>query len=256
MVTVPQVVLIILWVTAFSTLGGLTGIALPYGSIVLHGAVVGAIMGDMSTGLYLGGTYELMNIGLNSLGGAVLPNYNLGVITGVAFGAVTNVETGTAIGIVVATLSAALRVLTGILGAFFLHKAQALVDRKEIRKAVRWIRIGILPSILLDGVIPLTVLFIFGAAVVELINNRIPDWLLAGFRNAGNVLPALGFAILLRSMNLKRHLQYLIIGFVLFAYMGVGVIGAALAAVALAMMSYYNNQRIADIQKQGGVEDE
>lgn len=256
MITISQGIRIILWVTALSTLGGMTGISFPYGGIVLHGVVVGAIMGDVSAGLYLGGTYELMNIGLNALGGTALPNYNLGVIVGVAFGAVTNVETGTAVGIVVATLSSALKVLTGMLGTFFLHKAQNLVEQKKLKKAVRWIRIGLLPSILMEGVIPLAILFLFGAAVVEVINNRIPDWLLTGFRNAGNMLPALGFATLLRSMKLKGNLQYLIIGFVLFAYLGVSALGVALAALALAMMYYYNNQKLADIRKAGGEDDE
>lgn len=50
-------------------------------------------MGDVATGFYLGGTYELMNIGLNPLGGSTVPNYNMGVVVGVAFGAVTNMET-------------------------------------------------------------------------------------------------------------------------------------------------------------------
>ena len=71
------------------------------------------------------------------------------------------------------------------------------------------------------------------------------------------MLPAIGFAILLRSMNLKGNFQYLLIGFVLFAYFGIGALGAALVGIALAMIAYYNNQKIADLQNSmGGVDDE
>ena len=73
MFTVPQIVLIILWYLFFSLLG-MFRINLPAGGVVLHGLVVGAIMGNVELGFYLGGTYELMNIGLNPLGGSTVPN--------------------------------------------------------------------------------------------------------------------------------------------------------------------------------------
>ena len=93
---------------------------------------------------------------------------------------------------------------------------------------MNWIRLGFWPRILLDATIPLIILFAFGAPLVEAINSVIPAWLLSGFKTAGNMLPAIGFAILLRSMNIKGNFQYVIIGFVLYAYLGIGALGAAL----------------------------
>lgn len=223
---------------------------------MLNGLVTGAIMGDLTTGFYLGGTYELMNIGLNPLGGSTVPNYNMGVVVGVAFGAVAGLETGMAVGIVVATLASTLDVLAKMCGSFFLHKAQDSIAKKDVKGMMRWIHIGFWPRILLDATIPLIILFVAGAPIVEAINNVIPEWLLSGFKNAGNMLPAIGFAILLRSMNLKGNFQYVIIGFVLFAYFNVGALGAALVGIALAMIAYYTNVRIAEAQNMGGVGDE
>lgn len=57
-------------------------------------------------------------------------------------------------------------------------------------------------------------------------------------------------------MNIKGNFQYVIIGFVLFAYFGIGALGAALVGVALAMIAYQNNVRIAEAQNMGGVGDE
>jgi PTS system mannose-specific IIC component len=256
MFTIPQIVLVILWYTVFSAASGWTGIGLPAGGVVLHGVVTGLIMGDVTTGFYLGGTYELMNIGLNPLGGSTVPNYSMGVVVGVAFGAVAGLETGMAVGIVVATLASTLDVLAKMVGSYFLHKAQKKLGEKDVDGAVKWCHIGFWPRIVLDGPLPLLILFIAGAPVVEAINNVIPSWLLAGFKNAGNMLPAIGFAILLRSMNLKGNFQYLLIGFVLYAYFSIGALGAALIGIALAMISYYNNQKIADMQNMGGVDDE
>lgn len=256
MFTTFQIVMVILWFTFYIALSSGTGLALTAGGVVLNGLVTGAIMGDLATGFYLGGTYELMNIGLNPLGGSTVPNYNMGVVVGVAFGAVTNLETGMAVGIVVATLASTLDVFAKMSGSFFLHEAQKRVDGRDIGGAMKWIRIGLWPRIILDAPLPLIILFIAGAPIVEAINNMIPAWLLSGFKNAGNMLPAIGFAILLRSMNIKGNFQYVIIGFVLFAYLGVGALGAALVGIALAMIAFYNSRRIAEMQNMGGVEDE
>ena len=57
-------------------------------------------------------------------------------------------------------------------------------------------------------------------------------------------------------MNIKGNFQYVIIGFVLFAYFGIGALGVALVGVALAMIAYQNNVRIAEAQNMGGVGDE
>lgn len=257
MFTVPQIVLVILWYTLYNVITSGTGLGLVAGGVVLNGLVTGAIMGDVATGFYLGGTYELMNIGLNPLGGSTVPNYNMGVVVGVAFGAVTNLETGMAVGIVVATLASTLDVFSKMIGSFFLHKAQNDVRAKKFQSAISWIHIGLWPRILLTSTIPLLILFIAGSPIVEAINNVIPAWLLNGFKNAGNVLPAIGFAILLRSMNLKGNFQYVLIGFVLYAYFKIGALGAALVGIALAMISYYNNNKIAELQNNmGGVDDE
>lgn len=184
MFSIPQMVLVTLWFTFYNLLTSGTGLGLAAGGVVLNGLVVGAIMGDISTGFYLGGTYELMNIGLNPLGGSTVPNYNMGVVVGVAFGAVAGVETGMAVGIVVATLASTLDVLAKMVGSFFLHKAQDAVGKKNIKGAMNWIRLGFWPRILLDATIPLIILFAFGAPLVEAINSVIPAWLLSGFKTA------------------------------------------------------------------------
>ena len=42
---------------------------------VIVGMISGLIMGDMNTGLMIGGTFQLMSLGVAALGGASAPNY-------------------------------------------------------------------------------------------------------------------------------------------------------------------------------------
>ena len=239
MFTAMQIILILLWFTGYDVYSKLFG-GFTAGGCVLHGVVVGTIMGNMEVGLFIGGTYELMNIGLNPLGGSTVPDYNMGTVIGTAFGAISGVETGMAVGIVVATLSTTLDVFGKTAGSFFLHRAQACFEAHDFKKGYNWIHIGLAPLTLLKG-----------------ITEAIPVWLLQGFKNAGNILPCLGFAILLRQLQVKGNFQYLLIGFFCFAYLGVNALGTALVGLALALLAFNQQNKFAVLEKAlGGDDDE
>jgi len=53
---------------------------------IVTGAVIGAILGDLQTGLVVGGTYQLMTIGNMPVGGAQPPNAVIGGIIRTACG--------------------------------------------------------------------------------------------------------------------------------------------------------------------------
>ena len=54
---------------------------------IVTGAVIGLILGDLNTGLLVGGTYQLMTIGNMPIGGAQPPNAVIGgIMCGAAFG--------------------------------------------------------------------------------------------------------------------------------------------------------------------------
>lgn len=256
MFTAMQIILILLWFTGYDVYSKLFG-GFTAGGCVLHGVVVGTIMGNMEVGLFIGGTYELMNIGLNPLGGSTVPDYNMGTVIGTAFGAISGAETGMAVGIVVATLSTTLDVFGKTAGSFFLHKAQACFEAHEFKKGYNWIHIGLAPLTLLKVTIPTIIVLVAGSALVAGITEAIPVWLLQGFKNAGNILPCLGFAILLHQLQVKGNFQYLLIGFFCFAYLGVNALGTALVGLALALLAFNQQNKFAVLEKAlGGDDDE
>ena len=92
-----------------------------------------------------------------------------------------------------------------------------------------------------------------GSALVAGITEAIPVWLLQGFKNAGNILPCLGFAILLRQLQVKGNFQYLLIGFFCFAYLGVNALGTALVG----LLAFNQQNKFAVLEKAlGGDDDE
>ena len=61
----------------------------------------------------------------------------------------------------------------------------------------------------------------------------IPAWLTAGITIATGILPALGFAQLVTMIASKETAVFLLLGFVLAAYLGVPVLGIVCIAVVI-----------------------
>ena len=67
-----QIILVFVWtfIIAIDQFDFLESLYQP----IVSGAVIGAILGDLPTGLVVGGTYQLMTIGNMPVGGAQPPN--------------------------------------------------------------------------------------------------------------------------------------------------------------------------------------
>lgn len=83
---------------------------------VIVGMISGLIMGDMNTGLMIGGTFQLMSLGVAALGGASAPNYGLATIIGtfIAVRTGTGVDAAIAVGLPVGLLAIQLEVVVRI----------------------------------------------------------------------------------------------------------------------------------------------
>ena len=64
---------------------------------IVTGAIVGAILGDVQTGLVVGGTYQLMTIGNMPIGGAQPPNAVIGGIMAAVFACSLNMDVNVAV---------------------------------------------------------------------------------------------------------------------------------------------------------------
>ena len=89
-------------------------------SKVVMGWILGLIFGDVKTGLYIGGTLQLMSMGVVGLAGASVPNYDVATLVAIpiAIAAGGKVDAGLAIGIPVAMLSVQVDILHKIANGF------------------------------------------------------------------------------------------------------------------------------------------
>lgn len=248
---------------------------------VFAGLFSGLVMGDVVTGLYIGGSLQLMVLGVGTFGGASKIDANSGAILATAFSVALGMEPKqavAAIAVPVASLMIQLDILARFANTFFAHRIDKNVEDMDYKAIGRNFLLGALPWSL-SRLVPVFLALAFGGGVVEkvvTILNGDLKWLGDGLSVAGAVLPAVGFAILLRYLPVKKHFPYLILGFTITALLttvfsniqllgtsvatvvkdfqgvfnGLPMLGVALIGFAFATISYKNSSNNTSTQSQ------
>lgn len=228
------------------------------GSAVFSGMITGLIMGDLQTGLFIGGSMQLTVLGVGTFGGASRIDANSGTLVATAFAVGTGMNPETALAAIGVPVAAIL-VYTDIAGrfanTFFGHMCDADIEKMNwgaynvhyLLGAVSW---------MLSRMIPVFLALAFGQGLVEGITTALNGdlkWLGDGLSVAGGALPAVGFAILLRYLPVKKHVAYLLLGFVVAALFGTAftsimnlnanivAVNGALGKGAVDMVGMFNN---------------
>ena len=204
------------------------------GSPVFAGFITGLVMGDLTTGLFIGGSLQLFVLGVGTFGGASRIDATSGAVLATAFSVSQGIETDlaiTTIAVPVAALLTYFDVLGRMTTTFFAHRIDAAIERFDYKGIERNYLLGAIPWAL-SRALPVFFALAFGGEFVQGVVNLVKEyqWVADGLTLAGRMLPGLGFAILL------RNLHYLAMGFGLTAmmtvlYSNVTSLGGAVAGI-------------------------
>ena len=210
------------------------------GPPVFAGFITGLIMGDLTTGLFIGGSLQLFVLGVGTFGGASRIDATSGAVLATAFSVAQGIKPELAIATIavpVATLLTYFDILGRMTTTYFAHRVDAAVERFDYKGIERNYLLGALPWAL-SRALPVFLALAFGGAFVQAIVDGVAGvkWLAAGLTLAGRMLPGLGFAILLRYLPVKRNLHYLALGFGLTAmltvlYSNIQTLGGAVSSI-------------------------
>jgi PTS system mannose-specific IIC component len=205
---------------------------------LISGFIAGLIIGDVQIGLLIGGTLELMALGVYTYGGATIPEYSVGAILGTYFGHASGFQVGLALAIPAALLLTQVDVLNRFLNFVFVHRADTYAEKGD---STSFDHMMVRYSHMIWGfsrAIPVFLAVAFGQPVVTAISTFFTNnaWINNGIRTAGGMLPALGFAMLLKIMPVQKYPYFLLLGFVMFAYLKMPLVGIAITGVAIAMI--------------------
>lgn len=234
--------LIIILLTIYVGIGVIDQISIQAGlyTPLFAAAFTGLLLNDLPTGLVIGATLQLMTLGVATYGGATVPDFLSGAIMGTAFAILSGngAEYGIGLAVPIGLLLTQLDILGRMTNTFFQHRADNYAEKGNVRGVEISNLMGMIPW-MLSRMIPVFIGLYFGEAVVQTINTLIPVWFMTGLKTAGQILPAMGIAILMRYLPLKKFYPYYIIGFVMMAYgssiftiLSVALVGLALAVIA------------------------
>lgn len=204
---------------------------------IVSGAVVGAILGDLQTGLVVGGTYQLMTIGNMPVGGAQPPNAVIGGIMAVVFAVSSKLEPAAAVGLAVPFA------LIGQYFVTFLFTIMSGLMAKADKYAEEANPTGIvklnylaMSALGLSFAVVVVIGLIGGSAAgaqLTALSERYA-WFMAGLGVAGGMMRYVGFAILLRIMLSGDLWGIYFAGFGLATIVGKieGLSGSALLIIA------------------------
>lgn len=208
------------------------------GSGVFIGFVLGLYFGDVTKGLAIGASIQLVYLGIIMTGGNVPADAALAAVIAIPIALKTGIDTDAAV---------ALAVPFGVLGVFL----------DQIRRTTNsiWVRMGdrkgifkcafLYPELMtiLLRFVPVFVLTLFGTDAVSSLLKVLPGWVITGFSVAGGILPAMGFAIIIVTIGKPKLLPYFFIGFFAVQYLGINTMAAAVFGVCISLLVIFNSMK-------------
>lgn len=207
------------------------------GRPIVLSPLIGLVLGDPGQGIMIGATLELIFMGNIKVGAAIPPD----VITGGVLGTTLAIISGKGAAIALA-LAIPISVLAEmVISSLFIFRS--LFNKRFIRYAedgnlnkVQWLHIGLgLLKPLLMGALTFAALEL-GTDTMKSFLHQIPAWVNSGLQVAGNMLPALGFALLMNVMYKKDVAPYFFLGFILSSYLKMPMIAIGGLGVVVALI--------------------
>lgn len=199
--------------------------------------LVGLALGDVQTGIMIGATLELVFMGVVSIGAATPPDTVTGSVLGTAFAILTNSgpEIALAIALPIAMLSQAMKIGIYIIRASLMPKALAYAEAGDTKgmERVHWTSFILLTAAM--GFIAFISVLI-GADAIKIFVESIPEAILTGMKAAAGLLPAVGFALLIKIMISKKLAVFYFFGFVLAAYLNLPIMAVALFGIIVSII--------------------
>lgn len=220
----------------FGQSGGFNGIAQP----LVACTIIGAMFGKVTEGIAVGAALQAMYLGVIQPGGALPSDRGFATFIGgsLAIASGTGVEGAIALAVPLGLLGVALFQFFMTINATFAHmgdKAAANGDGKGIVKAQLLAQI---PTFVVYVAI-YTAANYLGVGFVQNMINALPAQVLTALSIVGKILPAVGFAMLLKYIitpGQEWMLGFFVMGFVLLSNTSFNIVSLTLFGIGVAIL--------------------
>lgn len=224
---------------------------------IVMGALVGIVLGDIQTGIKVGAALELVWLGAMAIGASNPPDMISGSVIGTAYVIMTGQKVAAAVALatpISMLMQTFWNTMMMTLVPMLASKAEKYAKQGNARGVVNMhylavaIQIAILSALTAIG-------FYVGSATMETVMNQVPQWIISGLNYTMGIIPAIGFAMLVRMIVNKKTACFLFLGFLLAAYAKLSVVGITAFACVLAAILLFNMRDISTNDKEVFIDD-
>lgn len=220
--------------------------------------ITGLILGDMTSGVILGGTLELIALGWMNIGAAQSPDSALASIISTILVIVgqQSIPTGIAIALPVAAAGQVLTVFARTITVVFQHAADKAAEKANFG-LVDLLHVSALGVQALRVAIPVLFVAMFVSAdTVSQMLNAIPEVVTRGLQIAGGFIVVVGYAMVLNMMGVKYLMPFFFLGFLVggylnFSLLAFGGIGLIIALIYIQLNPNYHQSNNAAARGNG-----
>lgn len=222
--------------------------------------VVGLILGDVKTGIILGGTLELIALGWMNIGAAQSPDSALASVIATILVIVgkQDIQKGIAIALPVAAAGQVLTVFARTITVAFQHAADRAAEKADFKK-IEFLHFSALFIQALRVAVPSTIVAVFvSAEMVDSMLSLIPDVVTGGLAVAGGFIVVVGYAMVLNMMSVKYLMPFFFLGFVVggylnFSLLSFGIVGLIIALIYVQLNPNYKQGTLTAVKNQGSL---
>lgn len=223
--------------------------------------LTGLVLGDVTQGVIIGGALELIFIGSFPVGAAVSPDGTAAGVIGTSFAIMANtgISFATALAVPIGLLGGFLFIVVKLFNSVFATSMLGQLKKNNLSAASRIYIVGCWISTFGIYFLFGTLAVYSGSGAVQAFVDSIPVNIINGLSAAANLLPAIGFAMLLKMIISKKMAPFFFIGFMLAAYLKLPTIAITLFGVMMVLIILTANEipgRNVQTAEQGDVDDD
>lgn len=220
----------------FGQAGGFFGIAQP----LVACSIIGAIFGDVQTGVMVGAAIQAMYLGMIQPGGALPSDRAAATFIGASLAIASGggVEAALALAVPLGLLGSAIFQLFMTFNAVFPHLGDKAAAKGDGEGVARANILGTVPSFIFYFVL-YTVANYAGVGLVESLLAAMPASLVKTLSIMAKIVPAVGFAMLLKYVITEGRgwmIMFFVMGFLIVKNTSFNIVALTLLAVGIAVM--------------------
>ena len=219
--------------------------------------LVGLVLGDLQTGIILGGTLEMLALGWMNVGAAMAPDAALASVISAVLVIVghQSIGAGIAVAIPIAAAGQVLTIFVRTITVFFQHLADKYAETGNTR-GIEMCHISGLALQAIRVAVPAAIVgMLAGTDAVNAALAAIPPVITRGLQVSGGFIVVVGYAMVINMMNIKSLMPFFFIGFLIAAFTGVNLIGFGAIGLICAVFHIQSIAKESKVAVAGGLDD-